>query len=169
MRFDALVRTQPQEFSNHTCPGFPARLGIDPCHRTPFSDEEVAGGVDRNPGATIESVGNGGNHARSGVDPPDPGVRPTRIKNEEVAGGVQRQNVRVAQPGLGRGTAVVFGRVASFKLASGAGDGADHARSGVDPSHPLVRHVRDKEVAGSVQRHPGGNAQPGLGRGTAVA
>ena len=94
--------------------------------------------------------------------PTHPAVR--LVRDEEIAGGIHSHPGGAPKQGSGRGTVI-----AREALLPGAGDGADHARFGIDPPHPVVPGVGDVDIPGGVHRHPGGTPEPGLGRGTAVA
>src|SRR5262249_29863215 len=132
-------------------------------------NEQVAGGTDRDTRGVVELgsgrryvvtavawtcakvAGNGGDDPR-GADLADNLIR--QVRDEQVAGGIDRDSRRVVQRG-GDGRAAV----AAVTCSTIAGDGGDNA--GADLADDIVVVVGDEEIAGSIHRNARGVGELG--------
>src|SRR5439155_134534 len=119
-------------------------------------DEEVARSVDGDTGrdpqlgagggapiaaeVDITGAGDGGDDPGAAGDPADAVVR--RVRDEEVAGGVDGDAARDPQLGAGGGAVVT-----AEAGVTGAGDRGDDPAAGYDLTDSVVLGVRDEEVA----------------------
>ncbi len=147
-----------------------------------FTDDQVSGVIEGHPhrvrkpavecgssirdGAIIAVVRavsrNRGDDSGLCVHTPDPAVH--HIGYEQVARGIERQSNRLIKSGIDRGAAVSAPRRGAGTCRRG-----DVSGLGVHSPDPIAVRLRDKQVAGSVQRQTPGTVERGQRTRAAVS
>ncbi len=141
-------------------------------------DEEVPRGVRRNARRVVEPGARGRGAIAAVAAGPVSGDRADHARGEihradDVVAAVGDEEVSrtVYGNGLGKVQLGTHGRGAVAAVTTGpvSGDGADHARGGVDLADYVVSRVGDEDVPGSVHRDAHGSVQLGAGGRSMVA